>query len=297
VRVAFVIAILAACQNPSALDRAPNGEAKPAPPPSPSNPTPRAAPGASDDLATRLARVERRLAKVTATIDQMLPPPDPDPVATYAVAIDPLDPVRGPADARVTIVAVCELLDPGCYVAAGTLDDVAAKYPRDVRVVTKYLLARGQISLASGQAMCAANAQGKTRELARALRKRYFVVEGGVPRLASERVTGEAIDAAAAEVGLDVARLHDDMAASSCNEWLRRTAQQMHALGGIGLPAAFVNGRFLGGAQPIESFDATIAQERERADAAIAGGVPAAEYYAREIVGKGLARVKGRFEE
>ena len=284
-RGAFLVLVVAACQNRSPLDGAvaASGSSKPAAKPS--------------DVEARLARVERKLAKVTAALDVALPPADPDPTITYAVAIDPRDPVRGPADARITIVELCDFLAMGCYLVQPVVDQLLTTHPRDVRVVTKYLVAHGQPSVAPGEALCGANMQGKADQLARALWARYVVRDGGQPRIATERLSAATIDAAAAEVGIDVARLHADGASQPCIEWLRATDAAMQALGATVVPAFFINGRFLGGAPPIELFAPVIRQELERVDRAIAAGVPAADYYAREFVGKGEKRVKGRFEE
>jgi predicted DsbA family dithiol-disulfide isomerase len=58
-------------------------------------------------------------------------------------------------------------------------------------------------------------------------------------------------------------------------------------LGVRGTPAFFINGRYLSGAQPIESFKAVIDEELKKADEAIKGGVKAEDYYRTAIMEKG----------
>src|SRR5215467_14446324 len=64
-------------------------------------------PGAHDltgsgTVEQRLARLEKRVSTITKILEQALPPAEPDPSKTYAATIDPLDPVEGPADAKIT---------------------------------------------------------------------------------------------------------------------------------------------------------------------------------------------------
>ena len=66
---------------------------------------------------------------------EALPPSEPDPAARYAVPIDPRDPQEGPREAKVTIVEGFEFLCPYCFMANATVEQILAKYPRDVRVL------------------------------------------------------------------------------------------------------------------------------------------------------------------
>lgn len=57
-----------------------------------------------DELSSRVADLDGRLRKIERMIEEAQGPPEPDPTAVYAVPIEPEDPVRGPATAKVTIV-------------------------------------------------------------------------------------------------------------------------------------------------------------------------------------------------
>jgi protein-disulfide isomerase len=249
------------------------------------------------DPGDRLARLERRLDKVISFLDQNLPPAEPEPNKTYSVAIEPIDPVEGPADAKVTIVEAFEFLCPYCYMVNPTVQQIVAKYPKDVRLVSKYLVIHGAPAIAPGLAACAAAKQGKYKEMKAALWAHLFKIENGQPKLQTDQVDAASLEKIAGEAGLDVAKLKAEMEKPECQQWLRASQEAMRPLGATATPAFFINGRFINGAQPIEKFEEVIQQEMAKADKAIADGVSGADYYQRVVVGKGEKTVKGRFED
>src|SRR5262245_49617201 len=80
------------------------------------------------DAESRLARLEKRLDKVIEVLEPRLGPPEPDPTKIYSVAIDPRDPVEGPANAKVTIVEGFEFACPYCLQAHPIVDQVMAAF-------------------------------------------------------------------------------------------------------------------------------------------------------------------------
>ena len=74
--------------------------------------------------------------------------------------------MRGPADARITIVEFSDFQCPYCAAAATKINDLMKQYPNDVKLVFKQfpLDIHGQARLAA-QASLAAHAQGKFWEL------------------------------------------------------------------------------------------------------------------------------------
>ena len=248
--------------------------------------------GTQDD---RLARIEKRLDKVVEILDGALPPSEPDPMATYSVPIDAVDPIEGPANAKVTIVEGFEFLCPYCFMVNPTVEQIIQKYPNDVRVVSKYLVIHGQPALLPGMTACAAAKQGKYSAMKAALWSHLFKLENGNPAIQRDQVEKTAIDQMAKDVGLDMARLETDR--KECQSWLTSSQQELQPLGANGTPAFFVNGRFLNGAQPFEKFDAVIQQELAKADKAIADGTAQADYYQKQIVAKGEKKVRGHFDD
>lgn len=241
----------------------------------------------SGSVEDRLARVERKLDKITEFLKQAVPP-KLDESATYAVPIDPDDPVRGPADAKVTIVEAYEFLCPYCAMVAPTVDQLLAEYPKDVRVVAKYFLIHGEPAMPSGQAACASHKQGKYAEFEAALWKRSWP-NPGQPAV-KEALTAEGVIALAGELGMDTAKFKADMD-GGCKEWLGRSMRTLQQFGAGGTPSFYVNGRFTQAGNPA-GFKRIIDEEIKKADEAIKGGIKQADYYEKVVVGKGEKEAK-----
>jgi hypothetical protein len=63
---------------------------------------------------------------------------------------------------------------------------------------------------------------------------------------------------------------------------------QLTKLGVGATPSFFINGRYMSGAMPIESFSTLVDEELVKATDAVKRGVKPERYYDQEIVGKGL---------
>jgi protein-disulfide isomerase len=278
------VAVVAACQAESRLDRV-----APASAPAVAKP-----PAGATDVESRLARLEHRLDKITEVLDRTLPPAEPDGSAVYSVPIDPRDPQQGPADAKVTIVEGYEFLCPYCYMVNPALDQILAKYPKDVRLVSKYLVVHGQAAIPPGIAACAAAKQGKFKELKAALWSHLFKMNGGDPEIQTDQIGPNNLPKIAQDAGLDTKKLATDMTNGDCSTWLQDNLSQFKTLGASATPTFFINGRYTAGAMSFEELDKMVADAIARADRS---GVPAASYYDSEVVAKGAKRVKGRFED
>jgi len=237
----------------------------------------------------RLARIERRLDKVTKALDEALGPPGPDPAAMYAVPINEQDPIEGPRDAKVTIVEAYEFLCPYCFMVNPAVENIRTKYPNDVRVVSKYMVIHGAPAATAGAYACAAAKQGKFTEMKAALWSALWKTENGRPQAHPEEVAN--IGAVAATLGLDGRRLTADM--DTCKQWLSSGQRELQPVGIHATPSFFVNGRPLRD----NSFAALDKLVSEELDKASKSTVAAADYYGREVVAKGLTAVKGRFAD
>jgi protein-disulfide isomerase len=237
----------------------------------------------------RVARLEHRLDKVVAALDQALPPADPDPAQVYAMPVDQGDPVEGPRDAKITIVEGFDFLCPYCFLVNPVLEQLRAKYPDDVRVVSKYYVIHGAPAVTAAVYACAAAKQGKYTAMKQALWGKLFTLEGGQPRAHADEVAK--LDELAAQVGLDPAKLAAD--SESCRGWVQASQRELAGFGIHSTPAFFVNGRPVRD-RSLAGFEKVIAEELAKAEHS---DVARADYYDREIVGKGLHKVKGRFED
>lgn len=193
--------------------------------------------------------VENRLDKVEAKQDSILkilatmkdqgefvamrvgwrPPPDTTP-KDIPVGDSP---VRGPANAALTIVEFSDLECPYCSQVAPVLDSLARTYPQDVRVVFKHfpLSFHPKARPASAAAM-AAGKQGK-----------FFEFRNKVsPHFRS--LSDSLYLSIAQDLGLDMDKFRKDMVLTpEANAIIDRDMELGRKVGVEGTPTLFVNGR------------------------------------------------------
>ena len=87
-------------------------------------------------------------------------------------------------------------------------------------------------------------------------------------------------------LGLDVQKFRADMK-DSCHVWLRDNEGALKRLGAMATPTFFINGRYISGAQPADSFAALIDEELTKAKARVQQGTARADYYDKWVVDEG----------
>ena len=160
------------------------------------------------------------------------------------------DPVKGPANARVTIVEYTDFQCAYCKRSQDVLHQVLAAYPNDVKLVAKaYPLNFHNRAKPTAEAAFCAQDQNKFWEY----RDAAFA--------SSPKLDDADLLAVAKQVGLNMkkfekcynshkysARVDEDMAAGQ-------------AVGVQGTPHFFINAQVINGAQPFESFKAAVEKE------------------------------------
>ncbi len=230
--------------------------------------------GAHAEMETRLARVEKFLGPY---MNQPPPPAEPDPAVTYSVPVHG-DAIVGAADAPVTLVLGYDYACPYCSRLRPTLAELRTKYGANLRIVYKNMIVHPETATLPAMAACAANQQGKFAEMDELLWTRGFEKSG----YSKELVLG-----LASELHLDRARFESDLDGSACTGRIEDDMKVLQGLHVNGTPTSFINGRFIGGAQPVEAFQKLIDEELARAKERIAAGTPAADYYEKFVVEKG----------
>jgi protein-disulfide isomerase len=236
---------------------------------------------------------------------QRAPRAEIDRSKTFSVPIDN-DPFEGPADAPVTIVKAYDYACPFCDKIRPTMDEVREKYGKDVRVVYKQLVVHPRNAMAGALAFCAANRQQKGFEMDKLVwdqgwKKKALDVSdvplteqppaqpGDKPKTQkcwdSEAGCANVVGYAK-ELGLNVDQFKADMK-GICIQLVQKDVRDLQALGVSATPSFFINGRFTSGAAPLETYATLIDEELAKAKAKIAGGVPASQFYQKEIVEKG----------
>jgi protein-disulfide isomerase len=160
-------------------------------------------------------------------------------------------PIRGAAEAPVTLVEFSDFHCPFCSRAQGTLKQVLERYPGKVKLVYRDFpldSLHPQARQAAEAARCA-NDQGKFWDY-------HDVLYTNSPRGGPDDLRRYA-----EQVGLDVAKFQQCVASGVHKAGVQKDVEEGSRLGVTGTPAFFVNGRPLEGAQPVEAFVRVIEEE------------------------------------
>ena len=170
--------------------------------------------------------------------------------STPALVATPGDPVEGAADGDVTVVQFYDLRCPYCRKMLPTVAALLAHDPR-LRLVDKDIPILGPPSVLGARAVLAAGRQAGYAKLRDALM-------AGTPN-----ITEDVVRAAAADAGLDWARLRRDMDDPAIAERLQANVALAHSLGVDGTPAFAIGGKITPGAVPLADLEAAVAAARQ----------------------------------
>jgi protein-disulfide isomerase len=134
---------------------------------------------------------------------------------------------------------------------------------------------------------CAAAKQGKFKEFYAAFWKNGF--EPYASQRDPSMLSEDNVFKIAGEVGVDPVRMQGDI--PSCQKVIATDEEELRKFKVGGTPAFFINGEFIGGGIPKEMFKQVIDQKLAIAERS---GVPGAQYYDKEIRGKGEKSVERR---
>jgi protein-disulfide isomerase len=131
-----------------------------------------------------------------------------------------------------------------------TLDEILRQYPKDVRLVYKmHPLPIHANAMIAAQAALAAQAQGKFVEMHHKLYEN------------SSALSRDKILEIAKGLGLDMERFTKDMESEAVKNRIDRETKEVMDIGATGTPVAFVNGRYVNGAKPLEYFKTLVEEE------------------------------------
>jgi protein-disulfide isomerase len=229
-----------------------------------------------DTIDKRLANIERRGPAAGAAAAQPQRP-RADANTVYYLPVGDGDVAIGPKNAKVTVVEAFDFACPYCNQTAPVMEQLAQKYPNDVRIVYRQFVVHPDTATLPALGACAAAKQGKLHAYAVAVWKRGWPEGKGLSR---DGLAQASLEQAAAEAKLDVARFKGDMAGDACKQELQAGMQALSQVGVGGTPAIYVNGRPYQGARSVEALSAAVDQEIARADDAAKQGVRAEDYYA-----------------
>ncbi|ABS24595.1 thioredoxin [Anaeromyxobacter sp. Fw109-5] len=198
--------------------------------------------------------------------------PVEDPSAVYRVPVDDT-PLRGPADALVTIVESSDFECPFCKRVGPTLKQLEEAFPGKLRFSFRHNpLPFHARALPAAIAAEEARAQGGDAKFW-AMHDKLFELAPALDDASIER--------AAQEIGIDAAKVKEAIASGKHKDRIQRDQRVVQSVGAPATPSFFINGRKLAGAQPFETFRALVAEELKKAEALVQGGTPASGVYAK----------------
>ncbi len=183
-------------------------------------------------------------------------------------------PIKGPANAKVTIVEFSDFQCPFCSRVIPTVQKIEKDYANDVRVVFLHNpLPFHQNAEPAAEAAIAAEAQGKFWEM----HDKLFTNQQNLTRPDLEKY--------AQEIGLDMNKFKAALDSHSGKKKIEADLAIAKQVGVQGTPNFYVDGRNIQGAQPYEEFKKIIDDEIQRANKLIAQGTPANMVYATFMKG------------
>jgi protein-disulfide isomerase len=156
-------------------------------------------------------------------------------------------PVKGPANAKITIIEFSEFQCPYCKRGRDSMDEVLKAYPKDVKVVFKhYPLPFHKEAEPAAKAAWAAQQQGKFWEF-------HDIMFNKQDQLGMDLYL-----ATAKELKLDEAKFKADMNSEAAAKQVKEDAEIGSKNGIQGTPGFFVNGVAVKGAYPASHFKTII---------------------------------------
>jgi protein-disulfide isomerase len=181
---------------------------------------------------------------------------------------------KGPATAKVNIVAFSDFQCPFCSRVVPTLEKIEKEYPNDVRVFFRHnpLPFHPKAPLAA-EAAVAADQQGKFWQM----HDKMFANQQNIERADLEKYAGE--------IGLDMTKFKQALDSGSGKGRVQQDVALATQIGVQGTPNFYLNGRNIQGAQPYEEFKKVIDEEIKNADKKLKSGTPIGQLYASFMAG------------
>ena len=169
--------------------------------------------------------------------------------APINIAVDGA-PVKGPADARITLVEFSDFECPYCSAAEKQVDIVMAAYPKDVKLIYKqFPLSMHPHAQMAAEASLAARDQGKFWEMYDVLFKNY------------RRLSNDNILIWAKEIGLNMDKFKTDLVSGKYKAVVAKDLADGEAAGVYGTPAFYINGKQYNGEVTLAALKPILAAE------------------------------------
>jgi protein-disulfide isomerase len=159
-------------------------------------------------------------------------------------------PVRGPADAKITLVEFSDFECPFCSAAVKQVDIVMAAYPKDVKLIYKqFPLSMHPHAELTAEASLAAREQGKFWEMYEVLFKNF------------QRLSRENVLTWAKQLGLDMDKFKADLDSHKFKAVVDKDLADGEAAGVYGTPSFYINGKQYNGEVSLAALKPILAAE------------------------------------
>ena len=187
------------------------------------------------EVLAKLDSLDKAVAGLKAAQAAPQRPAAPDPNKVYTIPTTG-SAVRGPKDAKVTIVEFSDFQCPFCAQSAGMVDDVLKQYPKDVNFVYKQfpLTSIHPMALGAAKAAVAAGKQGKFWEMHDAMFQSKGLLQPDKLKEYASKIPG-----------LDVPRWEKDMNSPDVQAVIDADTKDAAAAEVRGTPTFFVGGKRL----------------------------------------------------
>lgn len=198
--------------------------------------------------------------------------PAPPDTHVWKIPVLPDDPVRGPADALVTIVEFSDFQCPFCKRVEETLGELRRLYGKDLRVVWKDNPLGFHARALPAASLARAAMQAKGNDAFWKMHDALFENQSSLEDADLQELTQkQKLDFKALD------KLAQSPKVSAKIESSQQLAEDFEVRG---TPHFFINGRRLSGAQPLDKFKALIEEELAKARVVVEHGTPRAKLYA-----------------
>jgi protein-disulfide isomerase len=185
-------------------------------------------------------------------------------------------PVRGPANAPVTVIEFADYQCPFCKRAEGAMDRLRREYPADVRIVFKQQPLAFHVH-AEPAAELALEARAEKGDAS------YWLAHDKL-YASQPALENQDLLEIARSLGLDEGRVSKALLTKTHKATIDAESKIGNGFGATGTPTFFINGRKVTGAQPYEKFKSIVDEELPKARAKLASGTPPKRLY-EAIVG------------
>lgn len=186
------------------------------------------------EILAKLEALDKTVQTVKAAAPAAPARPQIDPTKVYNIPTEG-SAMKGPKDAKVTIIKFSDYQCPFCAQSAPLVDQVMASYPKDVNFVYKQfpLTSIHPQAMPAAKAAVAAGKQGKFWEM------HALIFEN------SRQLSPEKYKELAQKLNLDMAQFEKDMNSPEVAAAIDAEMKQARAADVTGTPTFFVNGKRL----------------------------------------------------